>query len=334
MFKRKHGLSVEKHERSVIYSRLGMNLARVVLARGFRSLTSRLLLRAFSTPMVRWKPTASQQAILDRGERFTVRVAGGEAAGWRWGSGPAVLLVHGWEGRAAQLMAWVPELMRRGYSVIALDHPAHGASPGSSTNAIVMTKVLLALGDRTGPLAGVVAHSLGGLVASYALSQGLEVGSIVLVSTPSAPGPFFERLMGMARIPRSRRSHVMRGAEALLGDTFDRFATRSTWLGITTPVLVIHDRRDRQVAFDSVADHLHAIPHAVVHETDGLGHNRILADEGVRAAGVDFIDAFSAANFRRPLAPGFTKTMNASPFPGDELVSIEEVLADLVYGRC
>ena len=47
-----------------------------------------------------------------------------------WGAGPSVLLVHGWEGRGAQLGALVDPLVAAGYRVVALDGPAHGDSPG------------------------------------------------------------------------------------------------------------------------------------------------------------------------------------------------------------
>jgi pimeloyl-ACP methyl ester carboxylesterase len=45
---------------------------------------------------------------------------------WRWGSveNPAVLLVHGWGGNAAQMRAFVFPLLSAGYRVIAYDRPA------------------------------------------------------------------------------------------------------------------------------------------------------------------------------------------------------------------
>jgi pimeloyl-ACP methyl ester carboxylesterase len=333
MKKRKLYIPRKQDERSVRYSQMLIAMTCMALARSIRSLSSRLLLRAFSTPIVKLRPTASQKAILDAGERFMIRTENGEATGWRWGRGPTVLLVHGWAGRAAQLTSWVPELTRRGYSVIALDQPAHGEAPGSHTNASVMTEVLLALTSKTGPLAGLVAHSLGGLVSSYAMSQGMEVGSMVLVSTPSAPGPFFESLMKMARIPKARREEVMAGAEALLGATFDSFAIRNSWLGNKSPALIIHDRGDRQVPFASADEILSSIPEAELHETEGLGHNRILNDAGVMEAGVAFIESHAQPVSLRPLAPDFASRMTSTHPREKTLISTEDVMADLAYGR-
>ena len=54
---------------------------------------------------------------------------------WRWGSrdAPAVLLVHGWGGNAAQMRAFVFPLLSAGYRVIAgtdFDDRLHGGMSG------------------------------------------------------------------------------------------------------------------------------------------------------------------------------------------------------------
>ena len=43
---------------------------------------------------------------------------------YSWGSGPTVLLVHGWEGRGSQLSAFAPALVKAGFRVVAVDMPA------------------------------------------------------------------------------------------------------------------------------------------------------------------------------------------------------------------
>src|SRR4051794_6933179 len=54
-----------------------------------------------------------------RGRRFTAL---------SWGDGPTIFLVHGWGGHAGQFRSFVPALVQAGYSVIALEAPAHGGS--------------------------------------------------------------------------------------------------------------------------------------------------------------------------------------------------------------
>ena len=64
--------------------------------------------RLFLTPPVAEHPVASALDLIDARSSFVVH-RGRHIATWRWGSrdAPAVLLVHGWGGNAAQMCAFV-----------------------------------------------------------------------------------------------------------------------------------------------------------------------------------------------------------------------------------
>ncbi len=53
------------------------------------------------------------------GHRFTVPFGDENIAVWDWGEGPTVLLVHGWNGCAAQMSRFIEPLVRAGYYVVA-----------------------------------------------------------------------------------------------------------------------------------------------------------------------------------------------------------------------
>lgn len=61
-----------------------------------------------------------------------------------WGehNKPTVLLVHGWNGRGAQLGAFAHDLVVQGYRVIAFDAPGHGRSSANSTNLPAISRVI------------------------------------------------------------------------------------------------------------------------------------------------------------------------------------------------
>src|SRR5215510_6811515 len=86
---------------------------------------------------------------------------------WRWGSrnAPAVLLVHGWGGNAAQMRPFVFPLLSAGYRVIAFDQPAHGVSEGKLTGLPDFAEVFSEVAAHHGGIQGVIAHSLGGAAA-------------------------------------------------------------------------------------------------------------------------------------------------------------------------
>ena len=68
--------------------------------------------------------------------------------------------------------------------------------------------------------------------------------------------------------------------------------------------LVIHDRDDRMVPWTQGAHVAHLWPGARLMSTDGLGHGRILADDGVTRAAAEFIAGRSAiANVAAALQP-------------------------------
>src|SRR5262245_10129632 len=83
-----------------------------------------------------------QEEILARGRAFEVDSAAGKVAAWTWGEGPAIVLVHGWNGRGAQLGAFVDPLVAAGFQVVSFDAPGHGKSPGSTSSIIAFADAL------------------------------------------------------------------------------------------------------------------------------------------------------------------------------------------------
>ena len=63
-------------------------------------------------------------------ERLDVATPHGAVAAWRFGAGPAVLLVHGWRDSARLWDPVMAELRARGRPFVALDLPGHGFSEG------------------------------------------------------------------------------------------------------------------------------------------------------------------------------------------------------------
>jgi 3-oxoadipate enol-lactonase len=108
------------------------------------------------------------------------------------GSGPSVVLCHGYTGSHQDWMFQVPVLAQK-YQVVTIDHRGHGTSdaPSSADSYSIPT-----LGDDLYGLLNyldiaeccLVGHSMGGLVAlQLALDQPHVVSSLVLVDTASGP---------------------------------------------------------------------------------------------------------------------------------------------------
>jgi len=79
------------------------------------------------------------------------------------------------------LTAFASRLLKAGYTVLAMDLPAHGASAGQYSS---IPQSARALREALGPLYAVIAHSMGAAILTEALYAGLAVQRAVLISAP------------------------------------------------------------------------------------------------------------------------------------------------------
>ena len=112
----------------------------------------------------------------------------GDLRAWRLGSGPAVLLVHGWEDDNSLWSPLVDVLHERGRALVAFDLPGHGASGGDWGVSFEGSDGIVAVSDALGPIDAVVAHSAGCGVTAGAIGEGWTVGRAVFIAPPLAEG--------------------------------------------------------------------------------------------------------------------------------------------------
>jgi pimeloyl-ACP methyl ester carboxylesterase len=252
------------------------------------SLAERLAARLFLTPR-RVPSPASEAASRQRADRESRFVASHSITAWSWGEGPAILLLHGWEGRATQLGALAESLAREGYRVIAPDFPAHGDSAGRRTNLLEFAAIIEALIVAEEPVA-IVAHSFGAAATTVALRDAAFDGQLVYLSPPEDFAFFTETFGRMLGISDNLAKRMERTIERQFG--IDWSHLRGTALGpqMRAPLLVIHDEDDLDVPARFGRDLAAAWPDAVLMLTSKLGHRRILRDPAVIAAAIEFIE--------------------------------------------
>ena len=206
-----------------------------------------------------------------------------------WGAGPSVLLVHGWEGRGAQLGAFVDPLVAAGYRAVALDGPAHGDSPGRTTTGPEFAQALVTTRDAVGPLAGIVGHSFGGFTSLLAVSRGLSTARIVTIGTPASVPEVLRDFLRLVRLPDRALPSMIAALEARVRAPMASFEVEAFAPTIHVPVLVVHDTDDREVPYAD-GQRLAEVFGARLLTTNGLGHRRILFAPEVVAAVVEFIE--------------------------------------------
>jgi pimeloyl-ACP methyl ester carboxylesterase len=206
-----------------------------------------------------------------------------------------VYLVHGWGGWRGQLGAFVDPLLLRGHRVIAFDVASHGDSahgPMGRGHATGMdfisafTAVVRAHGEPD----GVVAHSLGCTSTAMAIRDGLPARRLVFVAPgldPISGTRMVEKALGYGRRTREHLlASIARPAKRPLED-FNILLMSSAEQ--VPPALIIHDRDDKYTPYDDGASLASIWPDAELVSTEGLGHQRILLDEGVIKLAVDYV---------------------------------------------
>lgn len=216
-------------------------------------------------------------------------------ATYRWGSGDnVVLLVHGWEGRAADFVPIVRELRSRDRTIVALDAPGHGRSSGTRTTIPEYGAILAELGQQLGNLDAVVSHSFGTPSVAIATQHGISAARFVSLSGVAQLGGLITTFCGLLGLSDrvATRMRVLAERRMFNGDhtVWDRLSAPESPLPAKSPLLIVHDGEDRLVPF-SEADVLmraHGGNSRMV-ATQGLGHSRILSDDGVLDAVAEFL---------------------------------------------
>jgi pimeloyl-ACP methyl ester carboxylesterase len=246
--------------------------------------------RLFLTPPKPRYPSSEFFDLIDARQGF-VRHRGRHIATWRWGSpdAPAVLLAHGWGGRATQMKRFVFHLAGAGYRVIAYDQPAHGISEGRLTGLPDFADAMAAVARHHGNVQAVIAHSLGGPATAIALARGLPAARVVLVSPPSDLVGYSRRFARWLAIPERVRRAMQAAIEERFGVRWSDLEVARLAPRLRAEALVIHDRHDTQVPWKQGAALARHWPGARLMSTQGLGHGRILEDDAVARAAVDFI---------------------------------------------
>ncbi|GAB4098376.1 alpha/beta hydrolase [Sinomonas halotolerans] len=223
---------------------------------------------------------------------------GSEAVVYAWGSGDGpVVLVHGWGGRAAQFAPLVRELRSAGMPVLAFDAPAHGDSPGRHTYIRDFIETMQGIQRQHGSIRAVVAHSFGSLAAIVAVSEGLQVGRVATVAGAGDADHLvssFSSALGLGTpAAQALRTRFARRIFPDDPDVYGHYSAIAHPLPASVPFLVVHDADDARVPATE-ADRLVRAHEgrAEYHATQGLGHERILRDEGVLAK----LTAFATAS--------------------------------------
>ena len=206
----------------------------------------------------------------------------------RLGEGPPVLLVHGWQSQAADLLGAARALAAAGLSVWAPDLPAHGHSGGQRLSIPLAAQALHAVQRLAGPFAAVVGHSYGAAALVHALAGGLAAARAALLAPPTHYGIHARHAAQAAGLDAAATERLLQRLQALTGEAPDAIDMRRQAAALRLPALLLHADDDPVVPAHATRRVAEAWPGARWRPLQGLGHFRLLDDPGVLAEVAQF----------------------------------------------
>jgi len=251
--------------------------------------TENLIAKRFLTPLdYRMTPLGKQ--YLEKGETFRIHVHGNEVQCWKWGRGPGILFVHGWNGRGVQFAYFFEALINAGYSVITYDAPAHGESEGKTTNYFELSDTVRSFLDPSFgfSIQGIVAHSLGASAVINSLSKENVSLDAVLIAPALKLKELMYNMFNRHGIPKTVYQRFIAGLEERYGYNMHQDNPYTLAKEISSKILIVHDKADPTTPYMDSKSLSKKLSNVYLHTTEGLGHKRILKDKTV----VDFIHQY------------------------------------------
>ncbi|TPX35369.1 hypothetical protein SmJEL517_g02229 [Synchytrium microbalum] len=221
-----------------------------------------------------------------------------ELHAYEWGDAgnPAVLLVHGMEGRSLQLGKFGPALAGRGLRVVAVDMPGHGKTwPDGPklANPLLFAQTLLHIAWC------VIGHSLGSAATTLAVSRGFPTKRMVLISPPAGQAHSLARSLARMELKPEWAPQVRAAVEKRIGGNMDDLSVMKAAAAIKIPTLVVHDTEDALIPVEEARAVVKVFPNKADYmETTGLGHGFVLRDDAVVNRVVTFASSGVEAKYK------------------------------------
>ncbi|HEX9627859.1 MAG TPA: alpha/beta fold hydrolase [Acidiferrobacterales bacterium] len=271
----------------IFYQIVGRALPRVAVF-SFKSLLS-------SFPRKPLNP--KEREFLKTATPLTFQCGDTVLAGYSFGEGPVILMVHGLLGSAANFRTMIPSLVEHGFRVIAFDSANHGNSPDGVAFSNRSIKHLEEVINQLGDIHAIISHSAGTYLvmmallnfpASYTLQK-----CVYMAAFPDAKGTLLT-FMDYFWVPKNIYPELCRWFEEIGGGTpFEKQSLETCLPRHRTPGkpsrLFIHDKDDKQIPFVRTQEMLAGDPTAELFVTQGLEHFKILREEKVIGKIVDFL---------------------------------------------
>ena len=211
---------------------------------------------------------------------------------FEWGeSGPKVILMHGWSGRATQFFKIIEALTENGYHVLSIEAPAHGLSRQKQTSMIEFVDAIEDVIDTYGPVDIAIGHSLGGMAVFNAFERKhIDLKKAIIIGTPSGVQSVVRDFCTTVGASEKVGKGILNRIEQNFEVTIEQVSTDYLAGLHNPPGLILHDELDRDADVTNAYAVARSWTNAELVITDGLGHRGILLEESVIKKIIDFLN--------------------------------------------
>ena len=200
-----------------------------------------------------------------------------------------VLLVHGWSGRGTQLVSIAKMFKELNYTIVSFDAPGHGKSPKTTTNMKHFIEAVFELEKKHGKFDVVVGHSLGGMTLINCLGRGLQASKAIIIGSGNKTKDIINDFLISIGMNKKIAPLLIQEFEKKYNDKMSHYDVDLHAQNVVTPVLVIHDKDDKDVPVKSAETIHKKLTDSQLIITNGLGHRKILGNEKVIESIRDFV---------------------------------------------
>lgn len=215
------------------------------------------------------------------------------------GTGPNVLMAHGWGSRASHMALIARYISNNGFRVVVFDGPAHGNSKKTDckdmSNMFEFGRAISCVAKNIGDIYAVIGHSLGAMASAFTISgTGLLseykffAEKLVLISSPITVVQVFENYS------RKRNELNLLPELAFSLETAYNFKASEYNLlfalqNLNSKVMLIHDEQDEEVPIDDALSLKNKYEKILLKLTNGYGHQKILVNREMLNPIKDFL---------------------------------------------
>jgi esterase/lipase len=288
-------LKVEIAQKVPLYILIPIQTAFQIIGNMFPKLAAHIFLKLMNGfPRQPLRP--KEKDFLKEADQLQFKFGNTDLAGYSFGKGPSILIVHGLMGSTANFHIIISDLVKNGFRVIAFDLLNHGNSPSGPIgidNGVDMIREVI---QQAGELYGTISHSGGGLMTTIALSDGPEVTQLqkrILVSTPPYGKNAILSYLNFFRIPKKVFPYFWQRIESRIMMKVEDFSVLNAlpqYKKSKRPfLLTIHDKDDKEVPIHFIDELFKGDYESELLVTENLGHFKILKDENVSRKIVEFM---------------------------------------------